>query len=638
MAGICGLLTFQDRALTDESVRHAVHALHHRGGADRILAPGDRIRLGVTERPSRSTPARERGAGANAAVWVVFDGFLTNAPALRDELGSPGGHRPGEAHGALIALLYQHFGEPILSRLEGSYAAALWDKRNATLLLVRDRFGARPLFWAALPDGVAFASSIRALRALGAPAEIDLQSVDDYLSLGYIPAPATIFRAIRKLPAAHFLRAAANGDTRIHCYWDVLDSLGDVPGPLAGGLDAWKATAWDTLKTSVEKFSHGEKEVGAFLSGGPDSTAVVAALHEIGGPRSPAFTIGFRDADFDESPSARLTVKRFGLPHHELRLDDHDGLVLPECLRSFDEPYAHPSSVPIYLLSKLASEKVAVALGGDGADLLFGGASTYRASDLLASYQRLPRFFRSGLLPWVIEQLPVSHARAGFRYLARRFVSASEMSYQQAHLAWMEVLSHELKARLYGPRLLEPPAREPVYRFYQELFERCRSLDRLNQLMYADLHLFLAEDILTKVDRLSAAHGLEVRTPFLDRELAEFCFRLPPQVKVRGSERKYLLRQSLRGRIPDEILTQRKMGFISPASQWLCGAMRELLQDTLSRAALRQGGFFGPEAVAGLLDQHLGRVQDHGRVLWSLLALLLWIEDNRAESRQLDSV
>jgi asparagine synthase (glutamine-hydrolysing) len=633
MAGICGLLTFQDRPLTDEGVRGALQALRPRGGVDRIVASGPRIRLAITERPSRTLPPPQTERGFEAAIAVVFDGFLTNAPALRGELGTQHSQPAGDTHGDLIARLYERFGEPVLSRLEGSYAAAVWDARNATLFLIRDPFGARPLFWATLAGGLAFASSIRAVRALGAPAEIDPQSVDDYLSLGYIPAPATIFRAIRKLPAAHLLRAAANGDTRVQRYWDVLDALGDARHPPSGGIEAWKAATWSTLKTSVEKFSHEEKQVGAFLSGGPDSTAVVAALHETGHPHSPAFTIGFRDPDFDESPSARLTVQRFELPYHELHLDDHDGRILPECLRAFDEPYAHPSSVPIYLLSKLASENVEVALGGDGADLLFGGASTYRASDLLASYQRLPRFLRSGLLPWVIEQLPVSHSRAGLRYLARRFVSASEMSYQQAHLAWMEVLSGELKARVYGPRLLDGPAREPVFRLYHGLFDRCRHLARLNQLMYADLNLFLAEDILTKVDRLSAVHGLEVRTPFLDRELTEFCFRLPPEVKVRGAERKYLLRQSLRGRIPGEILRQKKMGFISPASQWLCGAMRGLLEDTLSPAALRQSGWFRPEAVAGILDQHLTRVQDHGRILWSLLALLLWIEDNRIESK-----
>jgi asparagine synthase (glutamine-hydrolysing) len=632
MAGICGLLTFQDRPLPDEGVRDALQALRPRGGVDRIVAWGPRIRLGITERPSRALSPR-RDQGVETPVSVVFDGFLTNAPALRAELGTQHREPASDPHGDLIARLYECFGETALNRLEGSYAVAVWDARRATLFLIRDLFGARPLFWAELAGGLAFASSIRAVRALGAPAEIDPQSVDDYLSLGYIPAPATIFRAIHKLPAAHLLRAAANGEIRVQRYWDVLDALAGAPDPPSGGTEAWKAATWSTLKTSVEKFSHEEIQIGAFLSGGPDSTAVVAALHETGRPRSPAFTIGFRDPGFDESSSARLTVRRFELPYHELHLDEQDGLILPECLRAFDEPYAHPSSVPIYLLSKLASENVEVALGGDGADLLFGGASTYRASDLLASFQRLPRFLRSGLLPWVIEQLPVSHSRAGLRYLARRFVSASEMSYQQAHLAWMEVLSGELKARVYGPRLLEAPPREPVFRLYHDLFERCRHLPRLNQLMYADLNLFLAEDILTKVDRLSAVHGLEVRTPFLDRGLTEFCFRLPPQVKVRGAERKYLLRQALRGRIPDEILHQKKMGFISPASQWLCGAMRGLLEDTLSPAALRQSGWFRPEAVAAILGQHLTRVQDHGRILWNLLALHLWIGDNRMESK-----
>jgi asparagine synthase (glutamine-hydrolysing) len=416
-------------------------------------------------------------------------------------------------------------------------------------------------------------------------------------------------------------------------YWDIAERLGASPAPPAGDARSWQETIWTNLKGSVEKFTQGEDRVGVFLSGGPDSAAVVAALDETGRKQAPAFTIAFRDPGFDESPSALLTVRRYGTPHSILSLDDHDGLRLPECVSAFDEPYAHPSSVPIYLLSKMASGGVAVALGGDGADLLFGGASTYRASDLLAAYQKLPRFVRSGLLPWVIEQLPVSHARASFRYLARRFVSASEMSHEQAHLAWMEVLSDDLKRRLYGPRLLEGPGRESPLRFYREAFARCPHFARLNRLMYADLNLFLAEDILTKVDRLSAAHGLEVRTPFLDRQLAEFCFRLPSGVKVRGSQRKYLFRQALRGKVPDETLQQKKMGFISPASQWLCGSMRELLRDTLSPSALRQDAYFEPQVVMRLIDTHLDRTQDHGRVLWSLLSFCLWLRNNHEANR-----
>ncbi len=629
MAGICGFLNFHNRPLTAEQLRQALHAMRHRGGAERILDAGPRLLLGLTERESASHPAAQTGREPDRPVLVAFDGFLTNAPALRGELESDRSGPRGDGHGDLVARLYEQHGHGAWSRMEGSYAAAVWDARNAALYLVRDRFGARPLFWSLLPDGLAFASSIRALRTLGVPAEVDLQSVDDYLSLGYIPAPASIFEAIRKLPAAHFLCVTANSRPRVQRYWDVLDSIGDPPQPPAGSFGEWKSASWTTLKSSVEKFSHGEDRIGAFLSGGPDSTAVVAALHELGGQPAPAFTIGFSDPDFDEAPSARLTVKQFDLEYHELSLDDRDGLILPECLRSFDEPYAHPSSVPIYLLSKLAADKIPVALGGDGADLLFGGASTYVASNSLASYQRLPRFLRSGLIPWAIDILPVTHSRASFRYLARRFASAAEMSYQQAHLAWMEVLSDALRTSVYGPRMIEGPPREPVFRLYDELFQRCSRLDRLNQLMYADLNLFLAEDILTKVDRLSAIHGLEVRTPFLDRELTEFCFRLPPNTKVRGGERKYLLRESLHGRIPEEILKQKKMGFISPASQWLSGAMSELLHDTLSPSNLREQGYFDPSTIARLLDEHRRRSQDHGRVLWNLLAFSLWMRDNR---------
>jgi asparagine synthase (glutamine-hydrolysing) len=631
MAGICGFLTFRGRLPAGESFQRAMAAIERRGVSAQLFPIGDAIALAASGSQC-STPAPSTAVHGRAQA--VLDGFLTNYQALRHELASRGPELASDSHAEAVLGLYEHYGESIAERLEGSYAAAIWDPQSASLLLIRDRFGARPLFWFSSPEGLAFSSSLPALCALGAPAEIDLQAVDDYLSLGYVPAPGSIYRSIQKLPAAHALRATCGGEVDVRRYWDVAQCGSNPPSPPPGNHRDWQEMIWTTLKGSVQKFAPGGERLGAFLSGGPDSAALVAALDETGRAQLPAFTIGFRDREFDESPSALLTAQRYRTPHSVLALDDRDGLKLPECVSAFDEPYAHPSSVPIYLLSEMAGRVVDVTLGGDGADLLFGGASTYRASDLLAAYQKLPRFVRSGLLPWVIEQLPVRHARASFRYLARRFVSASEMSHDQAHLAWMEVLSDDLKTRLYGPRLAEGPGRESPLRLYRDMFERCQHFDRLNRLMYADLNLFLAEDILTKVDRLSAVHGLEVRTPYLDRELTEFCFRLPPEVKVHGSQRKYLFRQALRGKIPEETLQQKKMGFISPASQWLCGAMREMLRDTLSPAALRDAGFLQPGAVTRLIEEHLSLVQDHGRVLWSLLAFSLWLSRNHEANRK----
>ncbi len=627
MAGICGFVSFHGEPVESRRAEAMVAAMDRRGPDRREIVTREAACLGVAvlEAPHRRCgPALATSPGGS--VWAVLDGFLSNGAALRRELESRGQRFEKLSDAELLARLYEEYGEDVPTRVEGMFSAAVWDERERRLLLIRDRFGTKPLYYFQSARGLAFGSVIAALRAYGAAAEINLQAVDDYLTLGYVPAPDSIYQGVQKLPAAHHLTATSNGEIRARRYWDPLDA-GDRERGSAGESKTHGEIIWDLLTDSVRRSSPEQGEAGVFLSGGPDSAALVAALGEIHGRPFRTFTIGFTDASFDESPLARLTAERYQTTHQELLLGANDGLALPECAAVFDEPYAHPSAVPIYLASKMAARQVSVMLGGDGADVLFGGASTYYASNLLNSYRKLPGWLSRGLVPWAVRRLPVSHTRASFEYLAKRFVAAAELSYQQAHLKWMEIFSDAAKARLYGSRLAERERLSP-FRFYEQHFERASALPRLNQLMYVDLNLFLTDDILTKVDRLSAAHGLEVRTPYLDHRLLEYCFRLPPELKVRGRQRKYLFRQLLEGKLPSEILAQKKLGFISPASQWLCGGLRELVRDTLTEPALRRSGLLDARQVQRLIDEHLSMRHDHGRQLWSLLALTLWCQHN----------
>lgn len=572
-------------------------------------------RLAILDVPGGHQPIPNE----DETVWVVSNGEIYNHRELRAELEARG-HQFRTGNDAEAAVhLYEELGAGLAARLRGMFAIAIWDARERKLTLIRDRLGVKPLYLYRDARTLLFGSELKALIAAGMPREIEAQGVSDYLSYGYLPGPASIFRGVEKLAPAHTLTVEADGKTTQSRYWDLLEasSAAAVPADEGERDEAF----WALFREAVAVRLESDVPLGVLLSGGIDSAAVVAAYREASSAPLKTFTVGFAEQSFDESRLARLTAERYGTEHHELIAEPELPGILDAYTESFDEPYGESSAIPIYYVARLARQQITVALGGDGGDEALGGYNHYAGAGYLEQYKKLPGLLSESLIPWAAKRLPVSHSRAGFSYLARRFVAAAKMSPEQTHLEWISVVDAATKDAIAGEALR---GLRPSLRVIEAAHHRAADLDPLNRLMYADAEVYLREGILQKVDRMTMAHSLEARGPFLDQELAAFALRIPGRDKIRSRVRKYFFKRLLRDRLPAETLKQKKMGFVPPLAKWLCGELRESLLDTLTPKAVAEGGYFEPSAVQRLIDEHLGRRRDHSRALWGLMAFERW--------------
>jgi asparagine synthase (glutamine-hydrolysing) len=490
------------------------------------------------------------------------------------------------------------------------FAVALWDARRRRLVLARDRYGIKPLYYRALGGTLEFASELRALPR----GEIDTDALEAFLTFNSIPAPYSIFKDVRKLPAGHVLVWEEGGAISIERY----ARPGPVPEAALRGDDEAELVEElrARLRDSVRAHLLADVPVGVLLSGGVDS-AVLAALAAQETPEAVhTFTIGFEERSFDERDDARRVADLYATNHHELLVRPDPRLLLPALAEAFDEPFADSSALPTYLVSQLASEHVKVALSGEGGDELFGGYYTY-AADLLADrVAPLARLARP-----LVERLPASTAKASFDYKAKRFVRAAHLPPLERHHGWKEIFSPELRAELRGVRSRFDPVDVIRARFAET-----EGSDMLSRLQDVDFGIYLVDDLLVKTDRASMAHSLEVRVPFLDSVVTNFAFALPAKHKVRGLSKKVLLRKAAEPLLPREVVHGRKRGFSIPAAAWLRGELQPFARETLSPETLRGQGFFDPKPVTRLVDEHASGAQDWSRQLWGLLAFTLWYE------------
>jgi asparagine synthase (glutamine-hydrolysing) len=366
--------------------------------------------------------------------------------------------------------------------------------------------------------------------------------------------------------------------------------------------------------------------LGVFLSGGLDSGSIVAFMHELGVSPIRTFTIGFEESGYSEVHLARQVATRFGTEHHELVVRADASALLPTLVGHFDEPFADSTAVPVWHVSRLARQHVKVVLCGEGGDETLAGYETYRARRFAALYGRLPRLLGARLVPAIVRSLPVSHARTSFDYKAKKFVAGAYLPAAAGHLWWMTMMSEDLKASLYarGARANGNGKHlDPTVRLYEALWAASGG-DDLDRLQYIDTMLYLPADLLTKTDRMSMAHSLEARVPFLDRVMVELARRIPSRLRLRGRQTKYLLRRAMAGRLPEAVLRQPKLGFNLPLAGWLAGELRDFVRDELAPARLRRQGIFDPEAVGRLVRAHVRREVDHSRAIWGLLFFVVW--------------
>jgi asparagine synthase (glutamine-hydrolysing) len=610
VCGICGIVSSNGPADPDRLAAMSAKLVHRGPDSDGIFAEGQAAlaarRLAIIDLETGDQPI----ANEDSTIHVVQNGELYNYRELRAEL-ERAGHR-FRTHGdtEVLVHLYEQEGLEFVRRLRGMFAVALWDAPRRRLVLARDRYGIKPLYYRAdSSGGLEFASELRALPR----GEIDLDALEAFLAFNSIPAPLTIFRDARKLPPGHLVVWEA-GETRVERFARpapaALDDLRDDDE--AELIEELRAR----LRDSVCAHLVSDVPVGVLLSGGIDSSALTALAAQESLEPVRTFSIGFEERSFDELGDARLVAELYGTQHRELVLRPDAALLLPALAEAFDEPFADSSALPTYLVSQLAAQDVKVALSGEGGDELFGGYYTYVADQLALRAGGAARLARP-----LVERLPTSTARASFDYKAKRFVRGAHLQPLERHHAWKEIFSPEARAELTGRRHDFDPVD-----LYRARFAETEGAELLARLQDVDLGIYLVDDLLVKTDRASMAHSLEARVPFLDPAVTNFAAALPAKHRVHGLRKKVLLRKAVAPLVPREIVRGKKRGFSIPAAAWLRGELEPFARETLSADTLRRQGYFRPEAVTALLDCHLAGKEDLSRQLWGLLAFTLWHE------------
>ena len=622
MCGIVGnVLARADRTPDLAVLKRMNDRIAHRGPDDEGFLVQGPAGLGMRRlKIIDLTTGHQPMAGEEGRVSVVFNGEIYNYRELRENLGARGHAFTTRSDTEVIVHGYEERGLASVGDLEGMFAFAIWDAPARTLVLARDRLGIKPLYYAVLPDQIVFASELKALVEHPAiDRTLDLTALSRYLAHEYVPAPHSIFRAIRKLAAGHWL-TYSDGRVKIEPFWDVHFRRDGAIGE-ADAVEALRGA----LDLSVRQHLVSDVPLGVFLSGGIDSSAVAAfaARHFPG--RLKTFSIGFEDPSFDETSHARGVARALDTDHHEEILGPRVALDLvarlPELL---DEPLGDASLLPTFLLSRFTRRSVTVALSGDGGDELFAGYPTYQAHRLARALELVPHWVRRGLLRPVVERLPVSLDNLSFDFRLKRFMAGMDFGPVERHAAWLGSFTPAEQLALLTPDALARMEMAPSYAAFHEMLAHAPSASGLERMLYLDLKGYLGEGVLAKVDRASMACSLEVRVPLLDRRVVELAASLPMRLKLRGFTTKYVFKRALSGVLPREVLERRKKGFGVPLARWFRAELAPLLQEACAPDMIRRAGLFRPEAVERLLGEHAAGRRDHRKKLYTLLAFQLW--------------
>lgn len=612
MCGIAGHVGWQQSwESSDADLRAMCGAIKHRGPDDegRLALPGAALgmrRLSIID----VSGGRQPIANEDGTVHVVFNGEIYNHHALHDALVRRGHALRTHSDTETLVHLYEDHGPGMVEHLRGMFGFAIYDAPRRRLVLGRDRLGQKPLYYWERDGGIAFASELGSLRALGRfRAEVDPNAVAAYLRLGYVPDPMCIYRGVRKLPPAHVLVWEADGGpAKVERYWSPIRPEADLDE--RGAVAELRRLLADAVGSHLES----EVPLGAFLSGGVDSSAVVAEMARQGGRRVRTFSIGFDVDAYNEAPHAAEVARALGTEHTELIVRPDADALVERVVLGFDEPFADSSALPTYLVSELARRHVTVALSGDGGDELFGGYTRYAE---ILTRRELPRWTRSALAPFA-RALP--HAAYG----RNRLLDLSRTREQR--YATTVALPLDPTEGGVGRRDL-PGVEEAIDAPLRSLFGTTRSRDLVTQLTLVDMGSYLPGDILTKVDRMSMAVSLEARVPLLDHPLVEFAVSLPSHLKLRDGTGKWIFRRAVEGLVPPSVLTKPKQGFAVPLGPWMRGPLRHRV-DGLLAADAPSLAFADRAAVERLRREHLSGRRDHAGSLWRLLALDLWLRRN----------
>lgn len=629
MCGICGI--YNQAGVQEEELSNMLGAIAHRGPDDEgvylngCIGLGNR-RLSIIDLPGGRQPITNE----DGTIWIVYNGEIYNYRQLRDELEHKGHRFRTRSDTEVIVHLYEEYGESCVEKLRGMFAVAIWDEKKQKLFLARDPIGQKPLYYAQEGDSLLFASEVKSILAAGkSERELDYESVHHYLSLRFIPSPHTMLRHIKKLPPAHCL-VFQSGQIKIWRYWNI-----DFNNKLEMSEEEFLKQLKQRLISTVESHLVSDVPVGAYLSGGLDSSMIAAIMAKDLGLDFGTFAVGVKEQDFNELPFARQVADHLGTQHVEQCVEANLIQLLPKVIWHLDEP-SDPIAACMYHAAELASRHVKVVLSGDGGDELFAGYDRYLGFDYINAYSLIPSIIRRRMIGPVFDALPDSftyksitqklrwvHSLASLQGMGEQYAEAT-CFFRFSHSDKKALFSDSLWSRLVGHASEDTNGGLNSSEIIARQFYSTNAQDPIDRMLYADFMTRLPEHSLMLTDRMTMAHGLEARAPFLDHQLIEFLASFPSHLKVKGRTTKYIFRKLAEGYLPDTIVKRQKQGFMFPIAYWFRNELYGFVKDTLLNSYFVREGLFREQSVLRLLEDHReNRVDNHVR-LWMLLNLEIW--------------
>jgi asparagine synthase (glutamine-hydrolysing) len=638
MCGICGKIG--PHGVRSEEVKSMLRTIVHRGPDDEGIYVDGSIGLGVRRLSIIDLPGGHQPiCNEEGTIWIVFNGEIYNYKSLRRQLEGKGHHFQTQSDTEVIVHLYEEYGERCVEQLKGMFVFGIWDEKWQKLVLVRDRLGQKPLFYAQEGQEFFFASEIKAILAVSKqPRQVDFESLHHYLSLRFIPPPRTMLRHVKKLPPAHVL-VYQRGSIMLSRYWDL-----SFNQKLELSEDEVRVGLQQKLTQTIESHLVSDVPVGAYLSGGLDSSMIVAVMAKDLGQTFKTFSVGVQEDDFNELPYARQVAAQYHTDHIEKCVQANLIDLLPRMIWHLDEP-SDPIAACMYHAAELASRHVKVVMGGDGGDELFAGFDRYLGVGYVDAYAMIPAFIRESILEPVIERMPDNFSyknltqKARWAHYLSRFPSLGER-YAEATLFFR--FNHQDKRALFSDGLWDQLGEKNSAEIIVEHYEGANAHDPIDRMLYADFMTRLPEHSLMLTDRMTMAHGLEARSPYLDHELVEYVAAFPSRLKIRGRETKRILRKLAKGYLPERIVQREKQGFMFPIAYWFRNELYGLVKDSVLESYFVREGIFRRKSVERLLEEHRENRFDHHVRLWMLLNLAIWhqlyIENETVEtiSEELD--
>jgi asparagine synthase (glutamine-hydrolysing) len=626
MCGIAGKLYFDaERRVEEPLIRRMCAAIAHRGPDDEGVYTSGPVGLGHRRLSiiDLSPAGHQPMPNDDGSVWIVFNGEIYNFLELRRELEQKGVRFRSNSDTEVLLKLYEAHGPECVRRLHGMFAFAIWDTRRRRLFVARDRLGVKPLYYRLDADGMVFASELKALlQDPEVERVVDPAVINDYLTYQYVPGQLSVFKGVQKLAPAHYM-VCQDGKVETHRYWK-LDYIPKLEVRTSGQLRDLEEELRLRLQEAVRCRLVSDVPLGAFLSGGIDSSAVVAMMSQLQGDAVRTFSIGFAEDEYNELPSAQIIADLFHTRHTEFRVKVDAVEMVPQLVRSYDEPFAADSAIPTFILSKLARKHVTVVLNGDAGDENFAGYDRHVANDLASRLRGLATILGSGPARRLLEALPHGSDPRDPRWRLKRFVDQLGQSPEARVAGWQTRFGRPEKAQLYSEafakQVLDIDSQELLFARYRE----AKAADFLDKMLYSDVTTYLPDCLLVKVDIATMANSLEARSPFLDHTLMEFAARIPSRLKIRNGQSKWILKRALRGLLPERILYRRKMGFSMPLDSWLRGELKDMAHELLLSRRSLDRGYFSPAFIRQIFEEHLaGRWNWHIEI-WTLMMLEQW--------------